>query len=376
MSPALAVLVISDPDALAPWIPAWDRLAVRAAEANVFMESWFLLSALREFADGVRVVLVADGHDPRSARLLGLFPITNSQLSRKMPLPHVSVWHHPLMLLGTPLVDCRDGYAALHALLNWAGSRANCALNIPYMCSDGPVARWLDRLSERHRLPTQTLDAYQRAMLHPTQAAGDHLRTVMKQKRRKEIGRLSRRLGEVGARSVATYDSGPAVADAAERFFRMELQSWKGRQDTALASHPATERFIRAVVQAGIVESRLSIQELLVGGGVVATKLNLLTDPAAGGAFAFKIVYNEAFSDYSPGVQLEVENIDWAFGHPHVDWMDSCAAADHPMINKLWLGRRNIESQLVATDTLHGRLAISALADARLVHRRWRSRCE
>jgi CelD/BcsL family acetyltransferase involved in cellulose biosynthesis len=376
MSRSLVVLAISDPDALAPWVPAWDRLAGRAAEANVFMESWFLVSALREFADGERMVLVADGDDPRSARLLGLFPITNSPRFLKVPLPHVSVWHHPLMLLGTPLVDRRDGYAALHALLNWAGSGANCALNIPYMCSDGPVARWLDSLSERHELPTQAFNVYQRAMLHPTQAAGDHLRTVMKQKRRKEIQRLSRRLGEAGNRSVATHDSGPAVVAAAERFFRMELQSWKGRQDTALASDPVTERFIHAVVQAGIVANRLSIQELLVDGNVVATKLNLLTCPAAGGAFAFKIVYDEAFSDYSPGVQLEVENIDWAFAHPHVHWMDSCAAPDHPMINKLWLDRRSIESRLVATDTLHGRLAISALADARQVHRLWRSRGE
>ncbi len=37
---------------------------------------------------------------------------------------------------------------------------------------------------------------------------------------------------------------------------------------------------------------------------------------------------------------------------PAIDWMDSCAAADHPMIDSLWAERRTIVQYRIA---LHGR---------------------
>jgi hypothetical protein len=41
-------------------------------------------------------------------------------------------------------------------------------------------------------------------------------------------------------------------------------------------------------------------------------------------------------------VLIELENLKRVLGDPAIDWMDSCAVADHPMINSLWGERRSI----------------------------------
>lgn len=374
---SLIVIPLRDPRDLTAWEPAWERLSERAAEANVFMEPWFLGPALRELrgdAPGpVTTALVVDGDSPKTSTLHGIFPLTTVRSLMGVPLPHVAVWRHPLMLLGTPLVDRKSGFAALDALLRWCG-RQVCgnALHLSQLTADGAVARWLNTIAGHRGLPTEIFDPHERAALTPTWDAEAHLRQVMKRKRRKEIQRLMRRLADDGERSVRHFDSGPELQGAIERFLVLEAQGWKGRQDTALASRPQTDRFVRAAFDGATRRGRLSIQELTLNGEVVASKVNLLTPVTSRGAFAFKIVYDERFSDYSPGVQLEVENLDWAHRHPDVGWMDSCAAPDHPMIDKLWLDRRHIESRVVATDTLRGRLAVQSLAGLRLARRVWK----
>ena len=84
--------------------------------------------------------------------------------------------------------------------------------------------------------------------------------------------------------------------------------------------------------------------ELRAGGRLVAMKCNLLAPP---GAFAFKIAFDEEFSRFSPGVQLELENIEF-FHRGELEWMDSCADPNNAMINRLWGERRQLQSVLYA----------------------------
>ncbi len=84
---------------------------------------------------------------------------------------------------------------------------------------------------------------------------------------------------------------------------------------------------------------------LRVAGRPVAAKCSFLCRP---GAFAFKIAYDETLARYSPGVLLEIDNIRRLHGRRDVEWMDSCAAPGHPMIDHLWPDRLAIETLLVA----------------------------
>ena len=66
--------------------------------------------------------------------------------------------------------------------------------------------------------------------------------------------------------------------------------------------------------------------------------VNFLTPP---GSFSFKTVFDESYARFSPGVLIQLENFN-ILHDPRIDWMDSCAVEDHPMIDSLWTERRTV----------------------------------
>lgn len=105
-------------------------------------------------------------------------------------------------------------------------------------------------------------------------------------------------------------------------------------------------RSISARSAAAYTRNRLQMFGLFLNGEPLAMKVNFLSDP---GSFAFKIAYDERYAKYSPGVQLELENLRRLHESPDVEWMDSCAVPKHFMINRLWKERRTIQHLRVST---------------------------
>ena len=73
-------------------------------------------------------------------------------------------------------------------------------------------------------------------------------------------------------------------------------------------------------------------------GAPVAMLINFVASP---GGFSFKTAFDEAYARYSPGVLIQLDNLS-LMRRPDIEWMDSCAAENHPMINSLWAERRGI----------------------------------
>jgi hypothetical protein len=79
------------------------------------------------------------------------------------------------------------------------------------------------------------------------------------------------------------------------------------------------------------------------------------------GAYAFKIAFDESFARFSPGVQLELDNVVAFHERPQLRWMDSCAVARHFMINRLWTDRRTVRTLLLAPGGLRGEVVVALL---------------
>jgi hypothetical protein len=60
------------------------------------------------------------------------------------------------------------------------------------------------------------------------------------------------------------------------------------------------------------------------------------------GAYSYKIAFDERYARYSPGILIEIDNLRAALSDPTLDWSDSCAAPNHPMIDGIWAERRRI----------------------------------
>jgi hypothetical protein len=65
-------------------------------------------------------------------------------------------------------------------------------------------------------------------------------------------------------------------------------------------------------------------------------------------AWCWKIGYNEGMARFSPGVQLICELTEQLAADRRVARTDSCATADHPMINHLWRERLSLSDRLIA----------------------------
>ena len=83
-----------------------------------------------------------------------------------------------------------------------------------------------------------------------------------------------------------------------------------------------------------------------------------LSPPAA---FSYKTAYDERLARFSPGVLLQRENLA-LLSRDDIDWCDSCASADHPMIDHLWRERRAIGRYSIAIGGTARRAAFRLLS--------------
>jgi CelD/BcsL family acetyltransferase involved in cellulose biosynthesis len=370
----LYVTVLEGTGALAPWIPAWESLARRSLEPNAFHEPWLMLPGLEAFGAGKEVlfVLVHGAAGPQAdalPELLGLFPLEYARRYRGLPLRHLRLWRHRHCFLGTPLLDAARSREVLSRFLDWVADDArSCVVEWEMVAADGPFLRALNAVMNERRQPVHVAYSYERGLLCRRASPEDYLNEALPRESRRELRRLERRLGEQGSLAYEELTQPAETGDWVERFLAVEASGWKGQRGSALASTEANRHFFTRAATLGAERGRLMMLEMRLDGRPVAAKCNFLA--AAGGGFTFKIGYDEAYRRYSPGTLLELENIRRFHQRPALSWMDSCAAPDHFMINRLWLDRRALLTCVTATGRAPGDLVVSALPLARWLYRR------
>jgi hypothetical protein len=120
---------------------------------------------------------------------------------------------------------------------------------------------------------------------------------------------------------------------------QLEAAGWKGVEGAAFANTAQSTKFFEAIMHGAYDAGVLDFQRIDLDGRAIAMLINFIRPP---GSFSFKIAYDETLARFSPGVLIELENLTRVLADPNLSWMDSCAAADHPMINSLWRERRKI----------------------------------
>ena len=92
------------------------------------------------------------------------------------------------------------------------------------------------------------------------------------------------------------------------------------------------------------------------------------------GAYSFKIAFNEDYARFSPGALLMMKVIDAFHRDPRIDWVDSCAIPNHPMIDHIWAERRQMRSIIGSTShRLSPWLIVYSGKMTRIVDRLWAS---
>jgi CelD/BcsL family acetyltransferase involved in cellulose biosynthesis len=238
-------------------------------------------------------------------------------------------------------------------------------LDLPLVRGEGRNAQALaEALHERSGILTTS--THVRALFRPATSADEYTGESLTSKQRHEFARQHRRLAETGKLELRRLTARNDVPEWVAAFLRLESGGWKGDEKTALNATSASRQFFEAIMQGAASRDRLQALGLFRDGFPIAMKINFVCSP---GSFAFKIAYDESLAKFSPGVQLELENIRVLHDEAGVQWMDSCASADHPMINRLWRERSIIQHHLISTGTVRGNLSVGARPAIRAARR-------
>jgi hypothetical protein len=360
----LSVVVVRQAADLPEHLVAWQSLAENAIEPNVFYEPWMLLPAIESFgndADFYFVFIYApDPLRPFGQKILcGFFPLELCHRYKKFPVPTFSLWKHLHAFLCTPLIRAEFAQDAIAAFFDWLESADSPGKLMAFrsIAGDGLFHHVLvDELNKRRRLSFIS-ESYNRAFFkpHTTEPA---IVEGMSGRHKKELRRKQNRLAEQGRLEYVALEAGDDLDTWVQEFVHLELSGWKGREGSAFASQALNRTFFEAAIKDAFLNGQLMMLALRLDGKAIAMKCNLLSGR---GSFAFKIAFDECYSQFSPGVLLEMENINRLRAMFETEWMDSCAASEHFMINRLWTSRRNIETMLVSTAKPLADLLVSAL---------------
>ncbi len=338
-------------------ITCWDALAARAGEPNPFFESWYLLPALRGLdpAGKVRLlVLESDGE------WLGLVPISLDSRYYTYPLPQLCNWIHGNCFLGLPLIA--KGYEAAfwQALLDWADHNAayGLFLHLSHLPLESRACQILRSLLAETSRNSALVHSEERALLASPMSAEEYWEASLSGKKRKELRRQRNRLAELGTVAIEQTRSAAGLAEWMESFLALEAAGWKGSAGSALASDPATHELFREALTGAAARGRLERTSITLDGQPIAMLASFIAAP---GSFSFKTAFDEAYSRFSPGVLLQQTNLA-LLDDPEVAWSDSCAAADHPMIDHIWRERRTIGRLSIAIGGAARRTLFAGLA--------------
>jgi CelD/BcsL family acetyltransferase involved in cellulose biosynthesis len=321
-----------------PSIEEWRDLGRSAAEPNPFFEHWFLKPALAHLVD-THIIRIAEYRV--DGQLCGLFPLSVRDKYGRSPARNVGNWAHYQCFLGTPLIRLgheRAFWCALIAELDaadWSGSLMSFAGLDP----DGVAYAALIAVAHELGRPAPIVHRFDRALLSSSLDPDAYLQTNVRSKKRKEWRRLDNRLAEMGNVTFAVLDCADDLSGWCEEFLALEAAGWKGARGAALANTDATRAFFLNTLAAAFSEGLLDLQRLDLDGRAIAMLVNFLTPP---GSWSFKIAYDEQLARFSPGVMIELRNLDRVLANSSLDWMDSCAVENHPMIDSLWAERRTI----------------------------------
>ena len=359
-----------------------DHLAARSIEPNVFFNPRFLAPAMPRLEDReVFLAVMRDENDHRS-RLRFLLPYSVERPGLGIGPAILRAWSSPYGPLGTPLIDRDDPVGIVDdfmAMLTRPALGLPNVLVLPDMLLDGEAASIIRTAAMGRNLPVLTAATRERAFLKSDLDGETYLRNSLNSHHFREYRRLWRRLAEKGTLEYQVARHPDDIRRGCESFLTLELMGWKGRERTALASDRYQAAFVREAVHRLSEQDMVRVHTLTLDGEMIAA---LVVYVERGVAYTWKTAYDETLSAYSPGALLMIEATKTHLDDPNITITDSCAAPDHPQMDRLWSERRTIGTLIVGLTPGADRLARQTAAQlhlytetrnlARLVRKRMR----
>jgi hypothetical protein len=341
-----------------PELDRWRRLSAAAIEPNPFFEPEYVLAQARGLnaVRDVALAVVTDG-DAWAACM----PIRRLGRWHRIPISSVSTWRGSAALpslLGTPLVSLPE--AARELVQGLVASEGSAFVALEWVAPGGPVYRAISDAIAQSGLRCIEFEHFERAFL-TRRPEDDYFERSMKGKHRGVMRRRWKKLDQqLGGEPHMVDVTGEP--DAVEELIEIEGASKLAAGGMVLKSDPAYERFFREMCAGFAATGRLQLHALRHGDQTLAIRCNLLADP---GIFYFKVAYDEAFAQFSPGIRLEVESFHLFHARPQSEWVDACSDPHNETMNRLLPERRTLLTLVLVKPGLRAPVTAVALRAGR-----------
>jgi hypothetical protein len=341
------------------------ELATATGGTNIFFEPEMLAAAMDRIGDCEKQLLALWEEDGgrRHARTALILTPAHGGLP---PVRMMRVWSHPFGPLSLPLVSREatgQSCARFAELLVQSDLLGDDVLVFRDFPVEEPAGMELVSAFRAAGLRLAWTGEYERACLRPLppdprQPAIGRTAARLPTKRRKELARQLRRLGETGVLEFERASEFHEVMLRFEEFLLLEARSWKGREGTSFHDIRRTASFARQSVAALSDRGRCSLYSLRLDGKAVAS---LIVLRSGGHWYPWKIAFDEAYGAYSPGVQLILRVSDEMLADPDFEFADSLAA-ETAWITRHWPDRMRLATLAVAGGKRAAQRARSAAA--------------
>jgi len=355
----LTIQRLTTPADLAHLTESWEELSRNATDPNVFYSPWNFLPAARHLGacHNWQILLLwrRDRTSGSHPVLSGFFPFVERR--HRLLGTNWSLWMHPYCFLTNPLIEQGQESVVWNGVFEYLSHmpRPVSWIDCPLIAGEGALSRGLIEVARERRLTTYTSDEYLRATTAYAGTADELLKQSMAGHHLRELRRLRRKLEGSGQLEYRSLSDSRGADLWLDWFLKLEGSGWKGAAGTSMQQQNSDSQYFQEMVHAGLAQKSVKMEGLFLSGNPVALKVNLLAPPTA---FAFKIAFDETLSKFSPGIQLELESLQSFIAHDGIDQADSCAAPGHPMINRIWGGRRVIRHLQIATGRGSGDLKL------------------
>lgn len=358
-SGTIETVVISTLAELEPHKEAWEALEDRALDDNFYMTSGFVTEVFRSHVGKLthRVVFVYETVT-NSRQLIGCAAFT--VLAATDLGLGTALWSlvHPHCYLSHPLLDRGRAVEAFRRIWDWVERPGQpwCLAILHRMRPDSAVTQLVKRELAHRRQRLWVRESFPRVLLKPRESFEVYIQ-ALSSGRRKNYGRLLRRLQGVGSVEMVVHRDLAGGSDLASRFMQIEAKSWKGEEGTALQQKPADREFFTNLTETFGNRKKLLWAEVKLNGIPIAMSVNFVTGSTL---FGFKVGYDPQYADCSPGILAEVETMKAIHDDRGIRMAES-GTLGKSYLDGWWLEHGEVEVWYVSTPKMHSAAILSVM---------------
>ncbi len=327
-------------------IRAWRSLAARAVQPNPLFEPECLLPARDHLGNGARISLAVAEED---GKFFGCFPIETVPHWRAFRRPVASSQVRRMQYDGTPLIDMDRGVQAASSLLGAVSrqrkSSAPGLLMLYWLSADGPVTSYFDKAASDVGIPKYRYQTWDRPVVQRREDG--NYRSIHGGKFLRNLNRLRRHMDDELGEPVRLVERG-ADESAIDTVIAIEAAGYKARTGVAMVGHDGEPEWFRHMCAEFRESGRLLLYALEGGGRTVAIQMFLRHGSRA---FLIKLAYDEKFSRFRPGLQLQLDVIDHVFATTDLEWIDSCTYEANETLLRMYPDRRMVTNDVFGVGT-------------------------